>query len=163
VLLFSSLCFGGLRGTPIHIQAALNACTEGNAAVRSGRLDTAIARFRDAIRIEPTYLDAFDGLIDALVKSGKPEMAAAALTELLQIEPDDLNGRLRLGNLLLSEGQDKRALAQFSFVLASEPDNADALFGFSQAARRSGMPDRASDAAEKGRRTHPLDARFRDN
>jgi tetratricopeptide (TPR) repeat protein len=146
--------------TAFHILAAANACEQGKAELRSMHFQTAIEDFRRAIKIEPTYLEAFEGLIDALLKTQDREQAAAALTQLLEIEPDRSKDRITLGQLLLQEQQAQRALAQFAYVLHLEPTNADALFGFATAAKGAGMPDRAAEALAKGRREHPQDPRF---
>ena len=83
------------------------------------------------------------------------------MTELLEIEPELTRYRLLLGQVLIEEDRPGRALAQFSFVLKSDALNADALLGFADAAKRTGMNDRAAEALERGRKQYPLDGRFK--
>jgi tetratricopeptide (TPR) repeat protein len=149
------------QSSALHIKRALDAYHAGETAVQAKRLDEAIDRFKNAIEIEPTFRDAFDGLIGACLSSGRRSDAAAGMTQLLEIEPDIVRYRLLLGQILLEQHQAERALAQFSFVLKTDPVNADALLGFATAARQMGMADRAADAIQRGRQHYPSDSRFK--
>ncbi len=145
----------------LHIKSALAAYDAGELAAKNKRFPEAVTQFHKAIEIEPTFTDAFNGLIDACLHSGRRTDAAAAITQFLEIEPDVIRYRLLLGQILLEENQAERALAQFSFVLKADPVNAEALLGFAHAAQKAGMADRAAEALERGRKQYPLDARFK--
>jgi tetratricopeptide (TPR) repeat protein len=145
----------------LHIKSALDACRAGETAAQARQFQPAIDQFKKAIEIEPTFRDAFDGLISAYLSAGRRSDAAAAMTQLLQIEPNISRYRLLLGQILLEQHQAERALAQFSFALQIDPLNADALLGFATAARQLGMADRAADAMERGRLHYPNDSRFK--
>lgn len=157
-LLVSTLTAQG--ASSLHIKSALAAYQAGNTAAHQAHFEEAVTEFGKAIRIEPTYQEAFEGLIAAYLSSGRRSDAAKTATQLLEIEPELIRYRLLLGQILSEEDQPERALAQFSFVLKSDPLNADALFGFARAAKRMGMDERASDAMQKGRKQYPLDPRF---
>ncbi len=149
------------QSSPPHIKNAVDAYRAGESAAQTKQFQEAINQFKKAIEIEPTFRDAFDGLINACLSSGRRSDAAAAMTQLLEIEPNLTRYRLLLGRILLEQNQAERALAQFSFVLKADPLNADALLGFAAAARRSGMADRADDAIQRGRKQYPHDDRFK--
>ena len=161
VLLFLSLAalLFGQPGT-LHIKSAEAAYQAGENSARDKKYQEAIEQFQNAIRIEPTFDEAFEELIAACLSAGRRSEAAAAMTQLLEIEPDLLQYRLVLGRILLEQNQPERALAQFSFVLKSKPADADGLLGFAAAAKRMGMNDRAAEALERGRRQYPQDKRF---
>jgi cytochrome c-type biogenesis protein CcmH/NrfG len=146
--------------TAPHIKAALSAYETGKAAKRAQHFDTAIVSFRRAIQIEPTFMEARRGLIEALTDSGNQLDAAAAITQFLEIEPGENQYRLVLGRILLEQKQPSRALAQFSILLQSEPDNADGLLGFAAAAKQVGMQTQALDALKRGASRYPTDRRF---
>jgi tetratricopeptide (TPR) repeat protein len=145
----------------LHIRSAVDAYHAGETAAQAKQFSEAIDRFKKAIEIEPTFRDAFDGLISAYLSAGRRSDAAAAMTQLLEIEPNITRYRLQLGQILLEQNQAERALAQFSFALKIEPLNADALLGFAAAARKAGMADRAADAIQRGRLHYPGDSRFK--
>ena len=159
VIVVPALALG--QSGPLHIKTAVDAYHAGEAAARAKQFPEAASRFKKAIVIEPTYRDAFDGLISTYLAAGRRPDAAAAMTQLLEIEPNITRYRLLLGQILLEQSQAERALAQFSFVLKLEPSNADALLGFATAARKMGMADRAADAIERGRLQYPSDSRFK--
>lgn len=144
-----------------HIRAAASAYAMGKEAMHAKQSEEAINQFQKAIRIEPTFQDAFHSLAEACLNTGRPLEAAAALTRLVEFAPEATNDRLLLGQILLKAKQPQRALAQFSLVLKRDPLNADALLGFASAARQTGLSDRASEALATGRQRYPSDARFK--
>ena len=144
-----------------HIKAAAAAYQAAKAASARKQPAAAAELLSKAIEIEPTFLDAYKDLIEALVASGDRLQAAAVITRFLEIEPAASRYRLVLAQILLAEKQWDRSLAQFSFILRDDPFNADALFGFAAAAKQLGMEDRASEALARGRDRYPLDKRFR--
>jgi tetratricopeptide (TPR) repeat protein len=152
-----------LYGTsaPAHIHAARAAFDAGKAELLAKHFEAAVQHCRKAIEIEPTFLEAHQCLIGAYTQANDRLDAAAAITRFLEIEPESREYRLVLAQILLDEKEYARALAQFSLLLKRDPFDADALFGFSSAARHSGMEDRAAQALELGRRRHPGDERFR--
>lgn len=161
ILLFAFALFSFDDGSTFHIKAAVNAYESGKEALREKQTEGAIRLFREAIRIEPTFTDAFESLAGAYLDSGRRLEAAAVITQMLEFEPDAASSRLSLGQILLKERQPQRALAQFSIVLKRDPFNPEALLGFASAAKQIGLADRASEALERGRRRYPLDPRFK--
>ncbi len=144
----------------VHITAAARLVESGERAYKQRDYDEASGDFKKAIGIEPTFSEAFDGLIQTYLAAGENAKAAEWITKFLQIDPGRKDFRLTLGNLLLKGNQAQRALAQFATVLKQDAGNADALFGFAQAAKRCGMNDRAAEAMSRGKRLHPEDPRF---
>ncbi len=161
VLLFALALFSFGDVNSFHIKAAVKAYESGKKALQDKQTEQAVRLFREAIRIEPTFADAFESLAGAYLDSGRRMEAAAVTTQMLEFEPDAMRERLLLGRILLEEKQPQRALAQFSFVLKRDPFNPDALLGFASSAKQAGLGDRASEALERGRKRYPLDARFK--
>jgi tetratricopeptide (TPR) repeat protein len=162
-LLVMMVIAGALTARPdaVHIKAAMAAYEDAQKAVHDRQFDQAIALFRKAIEIEPTFIEAYEGSVKLYVDTNRRLEAGSVITRLLEIEPSASRHRLLLGQILLDEKQWNKALAQFAFVLKTDPLNADALLGFAAAAGQAGMADRASDALERGRKQYPLDARFK--
>jgi tetratricopeptide (TPR) repeat protein len=161
LLCFLAAASHGQTETP-HIKAAKAAYDAGRTAQHDKQFQRASSLFREAIEIEPTFVDAHEGLISSYLESGSRLDAAASITQFLEMRPDSIQYRLLLGQILLEQKQAARALAQFSEVLRKEPFNADGLLGFAAAAKRMQMQDRATDAIERGRKRYPHDERFRD-
>ena len=55
-----------------------------------GKLDDAIARYRDAIAIDPAYVDAWHGLAMAYNDMGQHQEAIEAGKRLCELTPDDV-------------------------------------------------------------------------
>jgi tetratricopeptide (TPR) repeat protein len=144
-----------------HIQAAREAFDTGKAEAEGKHFERAVEYCRRAIEIEPTFTEAHQCLIDAYLQSNQRLEGAAAITRFLEIEPELKENRLTLAQILLDEKEYERALAQFSLLLKRDPFDADALLGFSNAARQLGMDERAAQALELGRKRHPDDDRFK--
>ncbi len=144
-----------------HIKAALACYEAGKAAAHSKQIPQAVDSFRCAIEIEPTFLDAYEHLINVYLDAGQRVDAAACITQFLEIQPAAIKYRITLGTILLEQKQAERAFAQFALVLQKDPYNADGLFGFATAARLAGREDRAAAAVALGRKHYPLDERFK--
>lgn len=144
-----------------HIKSAMTAYQQGKSALLQKQPALAAEQFKKAIEVEPTFVDAYKGLIETRLAFGDRLETASVITRLLEIEPGASHYRLLLAQILLSEKQWDRSLAQFSFLLKADPFNADALLGFAAAAKSLGMEGRASEALAKGRDHYPADKRFR--
>jgi tetratricopeptide (TPR) repeat protein len=143
-----------------HIEAARAAYEEGKTAQLDKQFQRAADAFRQAIEIEPTFLDAYKALIATYLDSGRRLDAAASMTQFLELQPDAVRYRVLLGQILLDRKQPEKALAQFSIALKKEPYNPEGLLGFTAAARQMGMKDRAAEAMDRGRKRYPNDIRF---
>ncbi len=150
-------------GAPIapHIKAASYNFEAAKSAFHEKRMETAAELFGKALQIEPTFLEAYEGLVDARLASNQRLEAAAVITRFLEIWPETTHYRLILAQILQEQKQTQRALAQFSAVLKSEPFNPDALLGFAATAQQIGLGDRASQALRRGMERYPLDSRFK--
>jgi len=161
ILLLTATAFLiGETETP-HIKAALAAYQAGKTAQQRRQVQSALDCFRQAIEIEPTFLDAHEALIAVYLDSGRRVEAAASMTQFLEMQPNVVHYRVLLGQILLEQKETERALAQFSLALKRDPYNIGGLLGFASAARQMGMEDRAAEAIERGRKHYPLDKRFK--
>ena len=62
-----------------------------------GKLDEAIADYREAIRLKPDYLEAHSNLGVALASQGKPEEAIAECREAIRLKPGLAEAHSNLG------------------------------------------------------------------
>ena len=89
---------------------------EGFQLFVKGDVEAAIARYRDAIDLEPTLAIAWNGLSMALAKQGDLDAAVEAAEKLIEIEPDDPLSHTNLSRILMQKGmipeaEDARAKA----------------------------------------------------
>jgi len=98
----------------------------GSACVKVGRLDEAVAEFREAIGLKHDYIKARRNLGDALKQQGKLDEALAEVASALRI--DDAGPALHSlhGDILAAQGKVNEAMAAYARALDRDPENADA-------------------------------------
>ena len=93
-----------------------------------GRLDDAIAQYREALLLNPNYAEAHENLGNALAKlPGRLKDAIAQCEEAIRLKPEVALTHLDLGSALAQfPGRLDDAIAQFHEALLLQPDNAEA-------------------------------------
>jgi hypothetical protein len=95
----------------------------GNAYRRAGRLDEAIAQYRESIRLQPDFDWSHNNLGISLVQN--PDRLPDAITEYraaLRLRPDFAEAHNNLANALSRTGHADAAIAEYKAALASQPD-----------------------------------------
>jgi len=92
---------------------------------RQGRVDDAIAQFREAIRANPKYAAAYNNLAENLVKQGKLEEALSYCGTSLTEEPSATVYN-KLGLVLMRLGRTDEAAEQFRKAIAMNPGYTEA-------------------------------------
>jgi tetratricopeptide (TPR) repeat protein len=88
----------------------------------AGRLDEAIAAYREAIRLNPSYDSAYYNLGIALMSKGLREEAMAAYRQALHLKPDNVDAHVNLGAALAQSGDLLGAIEHFKTALGLQPD-----------------------------------------
>jgi tetratricopeptide (TPR) repeat protein len=78
----------------------------------SGRIDDAIAGYRDAIARDAKFAPAWNGLSKALERKGDLEGALEAGRKLIELEPDDALSHTNLSQLYQRKGMIPEAEAE---------------------------------------------------
>ncbi len=127
-----------------------------------GKLDEAIAAYRQAIRIKPDYADAYSNLGAALLEQGKLDDAIAAFRQAIRIKPDYVQAFSNLGNALRNQGKPDEAIAAYRQAIGISPGYADAHQNLGVALRDLGKYDEAITAYREAIRINPgsADAHF---
>jgi hypothetical protein len=98
----------------------------GNVRLREGRVDEAIAEYRQAIAIDPTLAPAYYNLGNALARKGDPEGAIAAFSRAVAIQPRLVGAHVNWGAALAALGRRAAAIEQYRAALEIDPSNAAA-------------------------------------
>lgn len=77
---------------------------QGFGAFAKGQLDEAIARYREAIEVDPRLSIAWNGLSIALAKQGQLDAAIDAAEKLVELEPDEPLSHTNLSRILQQKG-----------------------------------------------------------
>jgi tetratricopeptide (TPR) repeat protein len=94
----------------------------GTALAAEGKKEEAIAHYRKAIEINPTFTIAHLNLGAALVAQGRIEEALAAI----KINPNYDDAHYNLANLFMKQGKIEEAIAHYRQAIKINPDHADA-------------------------------------
>jgi hypothetical protein len=106
---------------------------------RPGRLDDAIAQYREAIRLKPDSAEANNNLGLALLHTGDladrlPE-ALEHLERAVRLNPGNAGGHENLANALYTAGRLPEAIRQYEMALQLRPDFAEARANLEMAQR----------------------------
>lgn len=93
----------------------------GDALSNAGRLDEAIAAYREALAIDADDGMALSGLGSVLATLGRLEEARPIIERTLQVTPTSAADHLNRGLLALAEGRDEEALRWFDRSAALDP------------------------------------------
>jgi protein O-mannosyl-transferase len=125
-------------------------------AKEPGRLNEAISRFEEAVRLQPGYADAHYNLGVALFKvPGRGNEAIAQYETVLRLEPDHVEAHNNLGNALVSVGRIPEGIAQLEEALRLEPNHAEAHYNLGNALSSLGRAPEAIGQYEETLRLKP--------
>lgn len=99
----------------------------GFALTQLGRDAEAAKAYRQAIRLDPNFVEALGNLGALLVRMGKPEEAAEVLRKALAKRPTYHEAHHNLGIALASMGRTQEALRHYDRAIELKPDYANAL------------------------------------
>ena len=138
-----------------------NAIAHGNLGLflaGQGRRDEAIAQYREALEINPDYVQAHGNLGAALAQQGRVDEAIAEYRELLKISPRDAEAYCNLGLALASAGRLDEAAAEYREAIKIDPNEAVAHGALGIALASVGRLDEAVAEYESALKINPNDA-----
>lgn len=148
-----------LTGAVLGAQTALESYTKGQQSFQRDDYWGAVDQYRQALKVNPRYLDAFQGLAESFFALGEYDEAGLQIQEALKLgklsaSVNNLQGRILLGQMKLEE-----ALAVFQGVLTREPKNQGAQFGLAEYQVMKGRLELATSQFEVLRRGDPASLR----
>jgi tetratricopeptide (TPR) repeat protein/SAM-dependent methyltransferase len=130
---------------------------------QAGRLDDAIALYRQAIALKPDLAAAHNNLGSALSEQGKFEEAEAGYRRALALQPGQAEAHNNLGTVLYEREALDDAVACYRAALAIEPGYAEALDNLGAALTRQGKLDEAAESFRQALAHAPGFVRALDN
>ncbi|HET6203734.1 MAG TPA: tetratricopeptide repeat protein [Planctomycetota bacterium] len=112
--------------------------------LEQGRVAAAIARFRRALSLDPSFHEARYELVRALDAAGDREGAKREAEELLRRDEDPIRAPLWLAGRASEEGRPEEALPILRGVLEHDPGNAPVRIRLAQALLASGRLEEAA-------------------
>src|SRR5258706_4623347 len=99
----------------------------GVALSRQGKLDEAIACYKQALRAAPGDANTYARLGRTLLSLGRLDQAAEAFRASARLAPDAAETHFELGNTLHAAGQYEEAAQSYLKAIACRPDHAEAF------------------------------------
>src|SRR2546427_4356102 len=109
----------------------------------AGRRDEAVARLREAVRLDPDNAEAQSNLGVALGHIGRITEAVMHYREAIRIDPGDALTQTNLGNALSKTGEFPEAIQHFEAALRVSPNRADTHIDWGAALLKLGALDEA--------------------
>jgi len=123
-----------------------------------GRMNDAIARYEEALRLKPNLSQAHNNLGKALNDEGRTLEAIAQYEEVLRLNPGVAVAHNNLGGALNAVGRTKEAIVQYEAALRLNPDLAEAHDNLGNAFNTEGRTQEAIVHYEAALRLNPDDA-----
>lgn len=129
----------------------------GNVYAFAGRLEDALAQYREAIRINPKHPLAHFNVGFTLVHQNKNAEAVAPLQEAIRIRQADADAQYVLGRALANSGRPAEGLPHFEIALELKPGDAEARRDYAFALIAVGRYPDAAGHLREALRTRPKD------
>lgn len=131
-----------------------------NEMMKRGKVDGAIAQYRQAVTIDAKLPGVHFQLAEALAASSSENERAQAEKEYqaaITDNPLDAKSECRLGELAFARSDPKAALARYRHAVELQPDDADANLGLARALMETGEPAKAEHYLLKASASDPSD------
>ena len=125
---------------------------------RQGKLDEAIAEYRAAIKLRPSFAEAHNNLGEALHLQGKYEEAIAAFRDTIRVKADHANAHYNLAISLVAQERLDEALGEFREAIRKKPDHGRAYLGLGAVLEARRKPEEALAVYREAARQKPDDA-----
>ncbi len=100
---------------------------KGTRLYAEGRYDEAIEEFQKAIKIDPTYLDAYVNLGAIYFKQGDYQKASSQYETVLRYQPYHIKAHYNLGLVQLELGKKNEAKKHYEYLKSVRSNLADKL------------------------------------
>jgi len=115
----------------------------------------AVARFQEALRLEPDFMEAHNNLACAFLQQGKRDEAVAHFRHALRLRPDNADAYSGLGAAFADQGKWDEAVAHFSQALRIRPGFAEAHFNLANVLKSQGRLEEAVTHCHEALRIRP--------
>jgi tetratricopeptide (TPR) repeat protein len=147
IAIFVALLLGACARDPEKAKAKYLA--EGQKYMKKGQYGDASVEFRNALRLDPRFVDAYYQLAQADLAQRDWQGAYASLEKAIELDPGRLDARLDRGRLYLAARQFDKAEEEANSILQQEPSNVGAYQLLGAALIGQQKPDRALESFSK--------------
>lgn len=127
----------------------------GDALLRAGQASEALEHFQEAVRIEPTYVEAISNTGNVRLMLGQPDDAVASYLSALAIAPENAEVHYNCGTALKQQKRWDEAIEHFEQALRIRPQFAAAHINFGLSLRALGRTQAAIEHYQKAAQIDP--------
>jgi Flp pilus assembly protein TadD len=127
----------------------------GMNSFQAGRTEEAIARFNQALELNPSDSEAHADLGVALAQQGRTGEAIVQYRQAVKVQPGYPEAHNDLGNALSGQGHTDEAIAEYREACRLKPDYADAYSDLGVALSKAGRMDEAMAEFHEALRINP--------
>lgn len=91
--------------------------------IKQGNIQEAVSSYRNAVKTNPSSINAQFGLATALEMAGSVSLAKSQLCTLLKIDPTHIDAAVNLSSIEYTQGKFKEALLVLRSALQTSPEN----------------------------------------
>lgn len=139
----------GSATLPASAAPAAEAWQRANRLHREGRIEEAIAAYRDADALCPDIAELKHSLAALLQATGRLEECSAQLARAVDLKPASLHLRQAHAGVLLQRLRHEEAAVAYRAALELDPENGESLVGLANALKLTGPLAEAEAAARK--------------
>jgi tetratricopeptide (TPR) repeat protein len=155
VLIFMSLMLCSCSGDPQN--AKVKYLAAGQNYMKKGQYGDATIEFRNALRLDPRFVEAYYQLAQADAAQHTWSGAYAALEKTIELDPNRLDARLDRGRLYLAAKEFGKAEEDANLILKQDPKDLGAYQLLGAALVSEGKPGQALAAFSKATELQPND------
>lgn len=111
----------------------------GTAYLKNNQLNESIAKFQEALKINPNFARAYSNLGIAQYQKGEYDEAIKHYSRALALKPDFADTHNNLGVVLSDQGKLDEAINHFSAALRIDPNFTDARYNLGIAYKKKGL------------------------
>ena len=127
----------------------------GSGLILEEEFQDAVEHLREAIRINPSFVEAHTDLGLALAKQGKLDEAAKSSSEALRLKSDFAAAHSNMGFIRFKQDRSAEAIEHFSKALEADPQLLDAWINIGSALSAQGRIDEAIESYREALRLAP--------
>ncbi len=120
----------------------------GNIAMQDNRPDAAIAEFKEALKINPEFAEAYNNMGLALFNQSRFDEAIEGFKNALRIEPDFPLAHANLGLVLLNKELVDEAIGELTTAVSLNSEIAEAYYNLGIAYNKKGLVNETIEAYE---------------
>jgi len=121
-----------------------------------GEFSKAIQAYQKVIKLDPTYIEAYNNLGIIYQEIGDFGRALGAYQKSIEINPQYEKGHNNMGILLYLKGRHEEALEAFQKALAINANNIESHINLGVIFKKQGQPDKAIESYQKALDINPL-------